>query len=63
MKGGRTMKVGIENGPYIRDFGFEKAHEFIRAIGYECVDYQCFVETETPLFQGSFKDFEAGSDT
>ena len=52
------MKVGIENGPYIREFGFEKAHEFIKSQGYDCVDYQNFVDTETPLFQEKFKDFD-----
>ena len=52
------MKVGIENGPYIREFGFEKAHEFIKSQGYDCVDYQNFVDTETPLFQENFKDFD-----
>ena len=52
------MKVGMENAPYIREFGFEKAHEIIKSQGYDCVDYQCFVDTATPLFEGSAADFD-----
>ena len=26
--------------------------------GYECVDYQCFVNTQTPLFEGTGREFD-----
>ena len=53
------MKIGIGNAPYIKRLGFEKAHEFIRMQGYECVDYQCFINTGTPLFEKTGREFDA----
>lgn len=53
------MKIGIENGPYLKRYGLEKGYEYIRELGYDCIDYQGFVKTEIPLFQKSSAEFES----
>ena len=53
------IRTGIINEPYIRRYGEDKAYETIKSIGYDCVDYQGFINTDKPLFECSDSDFEA----
>lgn len=52
------MKIGIESAAYIGRYGLTEGIRRMKAHGYECVDYQGFVDTETSLFRGSDADFE-----
>jgi len=54
------IKVGIEDSLYRKLYGPEKGYETIKAIGYECVDYQRFCYADTALFDGSDAEFDAG---
>ena len=53
------MKIGIEDAPYIRRYGEEKGYEYLKNLGYDCVDYQKFVKTEIPLFECSETEFDS----
>ena len=52
------MKIGIGDNPYRKRYGMEKGYETICSLGYDCVDYQQFVDTEKVLFQYDWKTFE-----
>lgn len=52
------MKIGIESGAYLSRYGQEEGLSRMRAQGYECVDFQSFCHTDTPLFAGSEAEFE-----
>ena len=51
-------KIGIGQTFYCNPYGFEQGLARMRAHGYEGIDYQEFVETETPLFQKTPQEFE-----
>ena len=53
------MKTGIEDAAYLKRYGKEKGYEYIRSLGYDCVDYQNFLKTDTPLFQEGETHFES----
>ena len=42
----------------MRRYGFEQGIRRIAELGYECLDYQRFCDTETPLFQMDVAGFE-----
>ena len=52
------MKIGTLDGPYLRRYGFERGMRRIAELGYNCLDYQSFCDTETPLFQQAAAGFE-----
>lgn len=51
-------KIGIGQTFYCNPYGFEQGLARMSAHGYEGIDYQEFVETETPLFQKTPQEFE-----
>lgn len=51
-------KVGIESGAYLDRYGFSEGLKKMKEHGYECLDYQAFVHTDTALFQVSEGEFE-----
>ena len=53
------MKIGIEDAPYLRRLGTEKGYEYLKSLGYDCVDYQRFLNTDTPLFECGGAEFDA----
>ena len=52
------MKVGIENTPYIKKYGFSDGLKRMKRQGYETIDYQDFVDTNNPLFSLDDTAFE-----
>ena len=52
------LKIGITNTSY-GVYGFEGAIEKISAQGYDCIDYQGFVNIETDFFKLAIDEFEA----
>lgn len=52
------MKLGIMSGAYLDRYGLQEGLARMRAHGYECVDYDNFCDTTTPLFQGTEAEFE-----
>ena len=53
------MKLGILAAHYTADLAALRLElEELRALGYECIDYQGFAETETELFSMSDEAFE-----
>ena len=52
------MKIGIESAAYISRYGLAEGLRKMKAHGYECVDYQDFIHTETELFRVSDAEFE-----
>ena len=52
------MKVGIESGAYLGRYGFEDGLARMKRHGYECVDFQDFLDTETELFRMSESGYE-----
>ena len=52
------IKLGIEDAPYIKLYGAQQGYSTIKSIGYDCVDYQRFCNTETELFSASADEFE-----
>ena len=52
------MKIGTEDGPYLKRYGFESGIRRIAELGFQCLDYQRFADTETPLFQQGAVGFE-----
>ena len=51
------LKIGITNTSY-GVYGFEGAIEKISAQGYDCIDYQGFVDIETAFFNQPMDEFE-----
>lgn len=52
------MKIGIGSTAYFGLHSTEKDYEKIKSHGYDCIDYQNFINTETELFDLSDEDFE-----
>ena len=52
------MKTGIESAAYRDPADLAGGYRRMRRHGYDCVDYQEFVNTETPLFEASGREFE-----
>ena len=52
------MRIGTEDGSYLRRYGFERGMRRIAELGFKCLDYQRFCDTETPLFQQDDLGFE-----
>ena len=52
------IKIGTADGSYLSRYGFEGGISRIAELGYECLDYQRFCDTETPLFQQDDVGFE-----
>lgn len=52
------MKIGIESSFYPERYGLESGIERMASQGYNCVDYQSFVNTNTYLFEVSNSEFE-----
>ena len=52
------MKIGIESSAYIGRYVFEEGLRRMKAHGYECVDAQNFINTETPLFSMTDAEFD-----
>ena len=52
------MRLGICDNTYEHFYG-EKKYEMMRAHGFSCADYQGFIDTDSELFDGSERDFEA----
>ncbi len=50
------MKTGIEWNPERSIDNIEKELAEIKALGYDCVDFQCFCHTENMFFDGSVRD-------
>lgn len=53
------MKIGIESAAYLPRYGLREGLSRMREQGYECIDYQDFCHTDTPLFAGTETEFEA----
>lgn len=51
-------KIGIGSDAYLDRYGFSEGLERMKKHGYDCLDYQNFIHTETPLFQLGEKEFE-----
>ena len=52
------MKTGIESAAYRDPTDLPGSYRRMRRHGYDCVDYQEFVDTETPLFQADEPEFQ-----
>lgn len=52
------MTIGITSNAYFDRYGLKEGAERMRRHGYDCVDYQWLVNTETPLFSLSQAEFE-----
>ncbi len=52
------MKLGTTSGAYVERYGLKNGLRRMRELGYECMDYQGFVDTESPLFTASLTKFE-----
>ncbi|MBQ6471586.1 MAG: sugar phosphate isomerase/epimerase [Victivallales bacterium] len=52
------MRIGTEDNPYLKRYGFEKGFRRIAELGFDCVDYQALSYTDKPLFQLDDGDFE-----
>ena len=52
------MKIGIESSAYLGRYGLEEGLKRMKAHGYECVDMQDFINTETELFSLNESGFE-----
>jgi len=51
------MKLGITSG-YFKKYGIENGAKRLKAHGYDCVDYQNFINTETDFFNLPEKEFK-----
>lgn len=51
------MKIGIESAGYIGHYGLREGLRRMRAQGYETLDYQDLINTDTPLFACSEAEF------
>ena len=52
------MKIGTVDGGFTSTYGTKKGLERLRALGFECLDDNSFVNTEQELFKLSAGDFE-----
>ncbi len=52
------MKTGIISDAYLNRYGIEAGLSRLRAHGYEAMDYQGFIRTDSPLFSMSAGEFE-----
>lgn len=52
------MRIGIGNNYYCDTYGFEDGLKRLKSHGYDGIDYQGFVNTETPLFEKNSYEFE-----
>ena len=53
----KRLKTGITNTSY-GVYGFEDAIDRISSHGYDCIDYQGFVDVETDFFKSPIEEFE-----
>lgn len=53
------LKLGITETAYTEKYGYVNGLERMRADGFDSMDYQEFVHTDTPLFEKNAKEFEA----
>ena len=51
------MKLGITSG-YLKKYGVEAGAKRLKAHGYDCTDYQNFINTETEFFQLPENEFK-----
>ncbi|MBR2460168.1 MAG: sugar phosphate isomerase/epimerase [Clostridia bacterium] len=52
------MKTGICNTTYTEPYGLTDGYEKMKLRGYDCADYQRFINTETVFFKSSTPEFE-----
>ena len=52
------MKIGTVDGGFTSTYGTKEGLRRLRALGFECLDENCFVNTEQELFKLSTGDFE-----
>ncbi len=53
------MKLGMTAGIFTGELAdFERELKQLKEIGFDCIDYQGFVNTQTPLYEMSEADFE-----
>ncbi|MBR4219538.1 MAG: sugar phosphate isomerase/epimerase [Victivallales bacterium] len=52
------MKIGTVDGGFTSIYGDKEGLRRLRALGFECLDENCFVNTEQELFKISEKDYE-----
>lgn len=55
---GYKMKTGITLPSYTMLYGFEQGLKRLKAHGYDCVDYQDFIDTNNSIFQLDEDDFK-----
>ena len=53
------LKIGTTQAVYCEKYGFREGLERMKSHGFDSMDYQEFVETQTPLFEKSTSQFEA----
>ncbi len=53
------MKLGMTAGAFTGNLAdFERELKQLKEIGFDCIDYQGFINTQTPLYEMSEQDFE-----
>ena len=52
------LKIGTMESAYCFKYGFENGIDRMRRHGYEAMDYQEFVDTDTQLFEKTSYEFE-----
>ena len=52
------MQIGIVSSAYLGRYGIEKGAKKMKAHGYDAIDFQDFVNTETEFFKSSENEFE-----
>ncbi|MBO7741484.1 MAG: sugar phosphate isomerase/epimerase [Victivallales bacterium] len=57
------MKIGTYATPYLKKYGVEAGYRRIAELGYECIDFGDFCNTDVPLFQMNDADFECELNT
>lgn len=45
------LKIGTTQAVYCEKYGFREGLERMKSHGFDSMDYQEFVETQTPLFE------------
>ena len=53
------MKIGIVDGVFTGIYGYQEGLRRMRALGFECIDYQGFINTDKELFSFGPDAFEA----
>ena len=53
------MKIGIVDGVFTGVYGYQEGLRRMRALGFECIDYQGFINTDKELFSFGPDAFEA----